>query len=184
MLYMVACRFTGADDATRLAEWNAYYDGPKLDSLLSLDGFNASQRLHCAHRTDAPYLALHDIRDESVMNDRYREAGGGGFGGWEDWIDNWSRDLFSGLDETPEVGPDDYLALTDDQATADALTGIDFAWLTSAGLDRSVTRRALAVLDAGEGEDLLAFRPQGLRLYRPITARCTKPGEARPAGGA
>ena len=181
MLYMVSCRFTGASDDPRLAEWNAYYDGPKLDSLLSLDGFNASQRLQCAHGADAPYLALHDIRDESVMNQSYREAGGGGFGGWEPWIDNWSRDLFSGLDESPEVGPDDYLAVTDDQATADALTGVDFAWLEIAGLDRSVPRRALAVLDAQEGDELLEFRPVALRLYRPMTPRCTRPGMARPS---
>jgi hypothetical protein len=168
MIYMVACRFTGTDEIDKEAQWNAYYDGPKLDALLSLDGFTSSQRFKCVHASPAPYVALHTIRDLAVMDDRYRSVGGGGFGGWEPWIDNWSRNLFDGLEVSPDVPIDSFLAITDDEATATALTGIDFAWIDCVGLDRSVTRRALAVLDPSDGEELASFRPAGLSLYRPI----------------
>ena len=110
---------------------------------------------------------------------RYREAGGGTFEAFQDSVDNWTRDLLTGLDEAPEVEEGAYLALTDDEATAAALTGIDFAWLEPAGLDRSVNKLALAVLDQGDGEELAEFRPGALRLYIPIT-----PLRKEPAGKA
>ena len=176
MIYLVACRFTDESDPARESQWNDYYDGPKLDALLSLDGFTGSQRFRCAHAHPAPYLALHTITGPEVMDQHYRDAGGGGFGGWEPWISNWTRDLFTGLDESPEVAPGSYLAITADESTAQALTGIDFAWLVNGGLDGSVDRLALAVLDEADGSDLLAFRPTALNLYRPITDRRTRPG--------
>ena len=176
MIYMVACRFAEARDTNRLAEWNRYYDGPKLDTLLSLPGFLGSQRFCCTHETAAPYLALHSVRDAQVFDEHYAQNGGGGFEGWDGAIDNWSRDLFDGLDAAPAVGDDDYLVITDDPATAAALTGVEFAWLDSAGLDQSVRRRALAVLPSEDGEDLVDFRPAALRLYRPITQLRLPPG--------
>ena len=93
MIYMVECAFT---DPTREEEWNVFYGGDKLTTLLNLPGFRASQRFRAVTDVPAPYLAVHSIRDKTVLNQRvYRDAGGGTFSGWDDLVTNWDRNLFS-----------------------------------------------------------------------------------------
>lgn len=168
MIYMVSCRFTEAGDAARLAQWHDACEGEKLNALLSLEGFHSSQWFQCVHETTSPYIALHNAQGGAVCNEAYLAKGGARFGAWGNSVDDCSRDLFRGLDKMPAVASNDYLVLTDDEATADALTGIDFAWLEAAGLDRSVEKRALAIIGHEDGDDLAAFRPGALRLYKPL----------------
>ena len=165
MIYMVGCRFTDGENPAREAAWNGHYSGEKLDTLLTLDGFTSVQRFLCLHATPAPYIALHTVRDAPGLNDEVVC----GFGEWQPCIDHCSGALFTGLDCSPNVPEDSILAVTDDRHTALALTGIEFAWLDSADPDASIPRRALAVLDKADGEDLAEYRATELRLYRPIT---------------
>lgn len=167
MIYMVACRFTDSGNAARIAQWNEHYNGEKLRDLLSMDGVEAVQRFHCVHETMSPYIALHTVPDEALA-EHGLSTGSEGFSAWESSMARCSGELFGGLDAAPTVAPDDYLLLTEDEGTAAALTGIDFVWLEAAGPGCNVEKRALAIVGREDGDDLAAFRPAALRMYKPL----------------
>ncbi|MCG8548051.1 MAG: sugar ABC transporter [Alphaproteobacteria bacterium] len=172
MIYTVECAFTVPE---REDDWNAYYDDEKLNALLSVPGFRASQRFRAIMETRAPYLAVHSLRDESVMDSRYRGVGGGAFGGWDDLVTNWDRNLFHGLAVAPEVPANACLVILDDPAREAELDGVTFDWLDIAGLDRTVERRGLAVVDRATGEALAANKADLVRVFEPITERRISP---------
>ena len=173
MIYTVECAFT---DPAREEAWNAYYDDEKLPALLSLPGFRASQRFRAIMDTPAPYLAIHSIRDAAVLDQTvYRTVGGGGFGGWDDLVVNWDRNLFTGLAAAPEVDAKDCLVMLDDPAAVHAAPGANFAWLDIAGLDRTTERRGLAIVDRATGAGLARDAGDLLRVFAPITNRHVSP---------
>ncbi len=173
MIYTVECAFI---DPARENAWNAYYNGEKLEALLSLPGFRASQRFRAITDTPAPYLAVHSIRDAAVLDQTdYRAMGGGTFGGWDDLVTNWHRNLFAGMEAAPEVSAEDCLVVLDDPAMAHEAPGADFAWLDIVGLDRTTTRRGLAIVDRGTGASLARNKPDTLRVFAPITNRHVSP---------
>lgn len=173
MIYMVDCAFT---DPERENAWNDFYSGDKLQTLLALPGFRASQRFRAVMDIPAPYLAVHSVRDAAVLERTdYRDVGGGTFSGWDDLVTNWNRNLFDGMEAAPEVSMAQWLVLLDDPALADAASGVAFTWLDIAGLDRTTKRRGLAIVDRATGDSLLASKPGGLRIYAPITGRFVSP---------
>ena len=173
MIYMVECAFT---DAAREAAWNAWYDSEKLPALLTVPGFRASQRFRAITETSAPYLAIHSLREAAVLEQAaYRGIGGGTFGGWDDLVSNWRRNLFAGMEAAPEVSPAQCLVLTDDPAAADAIPEAEFAWLEIAGLDRTTERRGLAVADSAAGARMAREAADILRVFAPITVRLVSP---------
>jgi len=166
MIYTVECAFTVP---AREEAWNAYYGGEKLDILLSVPGFISSQRFRAITEVPAPYLAIHSVRDASVFEkNSYRDVGGGTFGGWDDLVTNWDRNLFSGLAAMPEVGADQYLVMLDDPAAAGGMKGADFTWLDAAGLDRTTEHRGLAIVSRGTGAMLARDGATNLRVFAPI----------------
>ncbi len=175
MIYTVECAFS---DPAREADWNAYYSGPKLAAVLSVPGFSTSQRFRALTPCDAPYYAMHSLRDADVLGSQYKSVGGGSFGGgWDDMIFNWHRNLFAGLDMAPEVPMDACLLVQDDTADESAVAEADFAWLDIAGLDRSVVRRGLAIVDRVAGEKIAASHGAAVRLFEPMTERRWSPLE-------
>lgn len=163
MLYMVECGFA---DPAREAEWCAWYDGPKLASLLALPGWRGSQRFKAVAPTAAPWLAVHAVPGpEFFESETYRSAGGGNFAGWGPLITDWSRNLFDGLEEAPEVPADALLAIADVAPGASPLDGVDFTWLAGAGLDNSVPDRAIAIVPVETAANIGG----PVRLYRPET---------------
>lgn len=172
MIYTVECAFTVPD---REAEWNTYYNGEKLDSLLTVPGFRTSQRFRAIMDTPAPYFAVHSLRDESVLGGQYKGVGGGAFGGWDDMVDNWDRNLFDGLEVAPEVPSESCLVVLDDPARESEITDVAFTWLDSAGLDRTVARRGIAVVDRATGEALAADKADTVRVFEPIIDRKVSP---------
>ncbi len=102
---------------------------------------------------------------EYFTSDTYKNAGGGNFADWGPLITNWSRNLFDGLDEAPEVPADDLLAVADVAPGTALLDGIDFTWLSGVGLDNSVPDRAIAIVPA----EAAANVGDSVRLYRPVT---------------
>ena len=175
MIYTVECAFT---DPAQEAAWNAYYDGEKLDSLLSVPGFRASQRFHAVMNTPAPYFAVHSLRDERVLGDTYKGVGGGAFGGWDGLVTNWRRNLFTGMDMAPEVPDGSCLVVLDEPGAAAAFPALEFTWLDCVGLDRSVERRALAIADRARIDALDGEAGSPLRVFAPITTRRVSPHEA------
>lgn len=173
MIYTVECAFT---DPARENTWNAYYDAEKLEALLSVPGFRASQRFRAIMDTPAPYLAIHSLRDAAVLDQpAYRKAGGGAFGGWDGLVTNWDRNLYTGMEAAPEVSPEQCLVMLDDPAAAGEAPGADFTWLEIAGLDRTATRRGLAIVDQETGASLAREKAIIMRVFEPITDRRKSP---------
>ncbi|MDH3703108.1 MAG: sugar ABC transporter [Alphaproteobacteria bacterium] len=169
MIYTVECAFS---DPAREADWNAYYSGPKLAAVLSVPGFRTSQRFRAITPCAAPYYAMHSLRDADVLGAQYKGVGGGSFGGgWDEMIYNWHRNLFAGLDMAPDVPMEACLLVLDDPADNVTVLAAEFCWLDIAGLDRSVTRRGLAVVDRAAGEKIAATHGEAMRLFEPMTER-------------
>ena len=80
-------------------------------------GFLASQRFESLADTPSPYSAMHEIASADVFESAiYRQRGGRASNGeWQKDMINWHRNLYSGLDATPEVADDAYLLFIDEQ---------------------------------------------------------------------
>jgi hypothetical protein len=168
VIYTVECAFT---DPAREDEWNIHYSGEKLDNLLRLPGWRTSQRFRALTRIDAPYFAMHTLRDGDVLGGQYRGVGGGVFGGWEDKITNWHRNLFAGIDVAPEVEPGSCLAVATDPTAVFRFPALGFQWMDARGLDRSVAMLGIAIVGRKAGEGLAAHFADALRVYEPIMPR-------------
>jgi hypothetical protein len=165
MIYMVEMRLL---DTPRRAEWDAWYVSHQ-HRLLSIPGIHASQRFEAVHPADSPFVALHEVDSPDVFTSAtYRaQAGPGNTGEWQTRMDNWHRNVFAGVDHTPDVPVDARLVVAEDGA--DLPAGAPVQWMRSVGLDHSVGRRGLAVMAAAAAEPLVGRR--GLRVLKPIGAR-------------
>src|SRR3977135_3696145 len=103
-------------DPSRLAEWHA----PSLRNIANLQtvpGFLASQRFESLHDTPSPFAALHEIASADMFESAiYQQRGGrGSNGAWQVDMINWHRNLYDGVDATPEVTDGSYLLFIDDK---------------------------------------------------------------------
>ena len=86
-------------------------------------------------------------------------------------MNNWHRNVLTGVDATPDVPMDGALVVVEDGATAP----VPLTWLQAVGLDRSVTRRAIAVVaQRAEAEKLIGLA--GVRVCKPLTPRLVAGG--------
>lgn len=91
MIYTVECSF--ADPASE-AEWNSFYSLQKLPALISVRGFDTSQRFKACGPGCPTYLALHSIESlEVLLGEDYARKGGGNFARWQRHITHWHRNL-------------------------------------------------------------------------------------------
>ena len=65
--------------------------------------------------------------------------------------------------------------MLDDPDREGEFDGASFDWLDIAGLDRTVARRGLAVVDRATGEALAASKADVVRVFEPITERRISP---------
>ncbi len=168
MIYMVEMAL---DQPQMRAEWDAWYL-QHMKVLLSIPGIEASQRFESLSPHPSPFVAIHQVSGPQVFASApYRaKAGPGGTGEWRNRMSHWHRNLFTGLDATPEVPPAGALVVVEEGAEAP----LPLLWLDAAGLDRSVERRAIAVLARREEAERLKGRP-GVRVLKPLTARLVAP---------
>ena len=169
MLYMVEMDFT---QPARQSAWNAWYL-QHLQVLLSMPGFRTAQRFLCTTPHVAPYLAVYSVDSAEVFTtDAYRARGGrDSTGEWKSTMASWDRNLFSGIDRAPAVYDGELLLMTED-TDADASCGeIAFSWLTAAGLDRTVAKRAIAVAQEPQAQHLARASAGRIRAYRPLMAQ-------------
>jgi hypothetical protein len=109
LIYTVECSFS---DPGHEDEWNAFYSDEKLPALISVHGFFTSQRFRRQSGHGPTYLAVHSIADSSILRtDEYRAKGGGNFARWQQWITDWHRNVYAGIDIAPPVGEDRCLVL-------------------------------------------------------------------------
>ena len=169
MIYMVEMDFR---NASREADWHAWYLAHVAKLIRDVPGFRASQRFRAITATPSPWLALHDVVSPAVFESReYRAIGGPpSTGEWQAEHTNWYRNVFAGIDHTPEVPPDGHLLVLEADARVPEPYASTVAWLESVALDRSEARRGIAVVPAGR---LIAslFGLAGVRIFKPISPR-------------
>jgi hypothetical protein len=167
MIYMVEMALL---DTARRAEWDAWYLAHQ-HKLLSIPGFRASQRFESIHPAPSPFVALHEVDSPDIFSGpSYRaKAGPGNTGEWQAKMGNWHRNLFAGIDHTPDVGPDTRLVVVEADAAPKLPAGVAVAWMDAVGLDRSVPRRGLALMPPPVADALAGTA--GLRVLRPIGPR-------------
>ena len=178
MIYMVEMALL---DLGRRAEWDAWYVAHQR-RLLSVPGFLASQRFEAIHSAEAPFVALHEVDSREVLSsDRYRAIGGpSNTGEWQARMGNWHRNLFVGIEHTPDVPMDARLLVVDEESSDNArLRHVAVRWMESVGLDLSVKRRGLAVAPPATA-DPLAGAP-GIRVLKPIGRRLDQSQTKEPA---
>ena len=180
MLYIVE---TGFDDKANEDAFNEWYDGVKTDELLSIPGFNATQRFRACDDAPVPYLAIHSVVGPELFTSAPYKAGGGGtVDRWEGAMKRggWTRRLFDGIDYMPAVPMEKRLVMIDGgpDRVSDVeteilwLDGLDWNKATSyegaKALDSSVPRRGFAIVDPAVADRLP--KDPGVRIFRPITA--------------
>ena len=113
MIYITEMAFA---DPSRLAQWHAHYLR-NIANLQTVPGFLASQRFEALADTPSPFSALHEIASADVFESAiYKQRGGRASNGdWQNDMINWHRNLYSGLDATPEVANDAYLLFIDEK---------------------------------------------------------------------
>jgi hypothetical protein len=172
MIYMVEMALL---DTARRSEWDAWYVAHQ-HRLLSIPGFRASQRFEAIHAVESPFVALHEVDSPDIFaGPVYRaKAGPSNTGEWQARMGNWHRNLFRGLDHTPDVPMDSRLVVVEDDGAAALPDGVPVTWMEAVGLDRSVERRGLAVVPPEAAGRLVGMR--GLRVLKPIGPRLVGAG--------
>lgn len=171
MIYMVEMNLI---DLSGRSEWDSWYlEHTKM--LLSFPGFHATQRFECIHEAKAPFVALHHVDGMDFFNSHsYKnKAGPSGTGVWQNKMNNWNRNLFDGLETTPNVKGKELLIIIEDEAKVRLDEKLEVHWLTSVGLDMNVKRRGLAVTSLSKSSEISTNTP-GVRVLKPIFNRLTK----------
>ena len=168
MIYMVEMNLM---EMERRVEWDAWYVS-HMRMLITIPGIHATQRFECLHDHPSPFVALHEVDCPEVFeSDAYKAtAGPFGTGEWRTRMNNWNRNVFDGLDQTPDVPEGSRLLIVEDGAEEALPSGLSVTWLIPVGLDRSVTRRGVAVCAANLAHALEAGIP-GIRVLSPLTPR-------------
>jgi hypothetical protein len=174
LIYITEMAFA---DPSRLAEWHAHYLR-NIANLQTVPGFLASQRFESLADTPSPFSALHEIASADVFESAiYKQRGGRASNGdWQKDMINWHRNLYSGLDATPEVADDAYLLFIDEKREVAEREiavppGVHIHWLTLVGLDRTIPHRGIAVLDDAQGVLATAKVDSRVKVFRPITGK-------------
>ena len=171
MLYMVEMDFR---NPAREADWHIWYLQHIAKLIRTVPGFRASQRFRAITPTSSPWLAMHDVVSAAVFQTaEYRASGGpAATGEWQTEHTNWYRNLFDGIDSTPEVAPDAHLLVSEGEAQVPEPVAAFVTRLASIGLDRSSQRRGIAIIPRGRLTAGL-FDLAGVRIFQPISPRIT-----------
>lgn len=174
MIYITEMAFA---DSSRLAEWHAFYLR-QIANLQTVPGFLASQRFESLTETPSPYSALHEIASPGMFESAiYKQRGGrASNGAWQADMINWHRNLYEGLDATPEVADDSFLLFVDEKREVAereiALpSAVRMHWLNLVGLDRTIPHRGIAVLDDAAAILAVAKVDTRVKVFRPITKK-------------
>jgi hypothetical protein len=174
MIYMVEMALL---DTARRAEWDAWYVAHQ-HRLLSIPGFRASQRFEAIHAAESPFVALHEVDSAEIFTSpTYRAlAGPSNTGEWQAKMGNWHRNLFDRA-HTPDVPMEERLIVVEHDSGAVLPKGVSVTWMEPVGLDRSVQRRALAVVPPATADELTGT--PGIRVLKPIGPRLRADGGDR-----
>ena len=172
MIYMVEMQFRNFE---REYDWHTWYLAHTTQLVRNVPGFRATQRFRAITETASPWLALHEVDGPAVFESAQYKANGGpaSTGIWQKEHTNWYRNLFDGIEHTPDVATDQHLLMLEGSASIPQPTAGMVTWLDSVGLDRTTERRGIAVLPHGRLTASL-FDVPGVRIFRPITPRIAR----------
>ncbi|MBM3356483.1 MAG: hypothetical protein FJY54_01995 [Betaproteobacteria bacterium] len=167
---MIFMSQSGLADPARAPEWDAWYV-EHLRIMLTVAGIHSAQRFKTEDPGHPPSLAMYTLDGAGVFDDPYYRSVRG-LGEWQPLIDRhyYRRNLFSGLDRAPEVGPGACLVVADREREDASLSGLTLTWLVCVGIDRSTRVRGIAVL--GEAAAARVER-HAVAVYRPATRYMT-----------
>src|SRR5258708_32318774 len=102
-LYIVRCN---CGEPGREQAWNEWYSGPKIAQMLRKPHFRSCQRFRRTGGSGRDYLALWVLRSPDAFQTR-EYTSDWGFFDWEQYVTDWSRDLFDGgaIREQAFAGP-------------------------------------------------------------------------------
>ena len=174
MIYMVEMGFSAHGLREKWDDW--YLSHMKM--LITIPGIRATQRFETLHDHVQPYVALHEVDGPQVFtSDAYKaKAGPASTGPWRELHTNWVRNVFDGLENTPDVPMNAFLVLVEAGAEGDLPPDLTPHTLRSVGLDLNPARRLLAVTDQPAVAVRLLDQP-GIRVLKPLTPRL-RAGEA------
>ena len=140
--------------------------------IRNVPGFRATQRFRAITPTPSPGSPCTTWSRRAVFESKEYRANGGpaSTGEWQAEHTNWYRNLFAGIDNTPEVPPDGHLLVLEADAKLPAPYAATVTWLESVGLDRSAGRRGIAIAPPGRLTAGL-FGLAGVRIFKPISPR-------------
>jgi len=184
-VYIVRCNFAepGKEQA-----WNEWYSGPKIAQMLQKPHFRSCQRFRRTGGGGRDYLALWVLNSPDAFKTR-EYTSDWGFFDWEQYVTDWSRDLFDGgaaheqdfavtSGGALEVVAFDGMSATDAEAARAELarSQSDIMWLPVIDLDRHTPWIGLCPQPDPETPDRSAAPPvTGAQwtFYRPISAYLT-----------
>src|SRR5256712_14056828 len=128
-------------DTARRAEWDPWYVAHQ-HKLLSIPGFQARQRFEAIHAADSPFVALHEVDSPDIFTGpSYRaRAGPSNTGEWQAKMANWHRNVFRGVDHTPDVPVDARLLVVEADGGSAVPDRVPGKGMEAVGLDRRVQR--------------------------------------------
>ncbi len=168
MIYMVEMGFS----ALALREkWDAWYLS-HMKMLITIPGIRATQRFEALADHIQPFVALHDVTGPEVFtSDAYKaKAGPASTGEWRTLHKHWVRNVFDGMDHTPDVPMQAYLVIAETGAEGALPSELQLHRLHAVGLDRSPEHRTIAVTDQPSTAVQLMNHP-GIRVLKPLTPR-------------
>jgi hypothetical protein len=174
LIYITEMAFA---NPSRLAEWHEHYLR-NIANLQTVPGFLASQRFESVFDTPSPFTAMHEIASAEMFESAiYKQRGGRASNGeWQADMINWHRNLYSGLDATPEVADGSYLMFIDErreiaEREIAVPPGVAIHWLNLVGLDRTIPHRGIAVLSDANEMLPIAKVDQRVKVFRPISTK-------------
>lgn len=175
MIYTVECCYA---DAQTEAEWNDFYSLQKLPALISVSGFQTSQRfkvLTAGSAASVPiYLALHTIDDLHVLTgEEYKVKGGGNFARWQQHITDWHRNLYTCADAAPRVQTGELLLVSQHGPDALQHMGLSPLAMDTVALEGFPQQRWMAKLTV-EQRHAMAALPQDISAYEAMTEQLRK----------
>lgn len=185
-LYTVQCSFNRPDLE---AEWNSWYNGPKMVHMLAKPLFLRAQRFAAyALDTDVKYLAMWELESAAALETPEYTATWG-WGRWHSMIEDWVRDLSASHDPHERVpfiedasGPVyAHLAWFDDDVDTELREELDargiatssWWWGSCRGLDdsaRTVAVRSIAVEADVPRERVFGVAARRETVYRSVSA--------------
>jgi hypothetical protein len=169
MIYMVEMDFPHPE---RLAEWHEWYL-THIRVLLTVPGFHASQRFQAITGTPSPWLALHEVASPALFDSpEYRARGGpASTGEWRALQTNWHRNLLAGIEATPEVPSDRFLAVLRDARDAGFPLDAPITWLRGVGLDGTIGECGIAIVANPAPLVEIARRDARIQVYQPVSEK-------------